>query len=86
MVRTGQTVHSASLPRPVCAPLPVPQLQHRFKKMQENIQTLVDGPLRTAEATFELERGELRGRILLLEQVRVLPRAWVLLATSHPCP
>jgi hypothetical protein len=61
----------------------VRQLQHRFKKMQENIQTLVDGPLRTAEATFELERGELRGRILLLEQVRAQLHAWpgVLLAT-----
>ncbi len=44
------------------------QMQQRLKKMQENIHMLVDGPLKTAEATFELERSELRGRIVQLEQ------------------
>ncbi len=44
------------------------KLQQRFKKMQENIHQLVDGPLKSAEATFDVERRELRGRIMQLEQ------------------
>ena len=50
-------------------------MQQRFKKMQDNVHTLVDGPLKSAEAAFALERQELRGRVVVVEQENAVLKA-----------
>ncbi len=43
------------------------QLQERLKKFQENVRSLVDEPLRAAEATFKKEKAELQQRLAAAE-------------------